>query len=103
MLVSREYAVPYHLGYYDEFSQRVKDSIRAHYTPALEELRDFIRRYSVKRNAWIHLYQPEADAAIKALERRERPAIGRLLESCQALETNNTIVLAADCISGWRS
>ncbi len=35
ILVGREYAIPYHLGYYNQFRQRIIDLLPAHYIPNL--------------------------------------------------------------------
>ena len=73
ILVSREYAIPYHTGYYFPYRQKVIDLIGAMYSDNLDLIKKFIRQYSVDffllergtftpeyivSNSWIKQHQP---------------------------------------------
>ncbi len=46
-LVAAEYDLPYHMGYYTQFRQRLIDLINAQYSSDLRQVQDFIRKYGV--------------------------------------------------------
>jgi hypothetical protein len=113
ILVSREYALPYHTRYYAQLRQRASDLINAHYSPNLTELQEFIHKYKVSlllverraftpeylsRDAWIMQYQPQAAEAIERLKQQSTPAIAKLMKSCAVLETEDYVVLDGECI-----
>ena len=112
VLVAREYAIPYQLGYYRQFSQRTRDLIKAQYSSRLDDVQDFIRRYGVdffvldggaftpdylRRNSWLNQYQPQAGEALRALEQGLYPALERVSVRCAASKTNSLIV-NAECV-----
>ena len=114
ILIGKEYALPYHVGYYRQFSQRVRDLIRAHYSPELAEVRNLIEKYGVDfwlvereafdpeyvaKNKWLQQYQPEASMAVDRLESGTAGAIARLMETCVVFETGNFVVLESNCLS----
>lgn len=113
VLVAPEYAIPYHTGYYAEFSQRAKDLIRAQYTPILAELQQFITKYGIDfwlleqsaftpdylaKNDWIQQYQPEATEAIAQLNLETPAALANLIETCAVFRTGDFILLSAKCM-----
>jgi hypothetical protein len=117
ILVSKEYALPFHLGYYNQIRQRAIDLINAQYSPSLPVLQDFIRKYKidfflVDRNAfkpeailknpglrnWLMQFQPATNEAIARLQRKEEMAIASLIKPCGVLKANNLSVLKAECI-----
>ncbi|MBE9128559.1 MULTISPECIES: hypothetical protein [unclassified Coleofasciculus] len=113
ILVGREYAVPYHWGYYRQFRQRTLDLINAQYSPNPRVVRDFIEKYgidfwllpatpftpdSIANNNWLMQYQPAANEAIAQLEAGKIPALKPLVVPCSVLETQDLVVLKADCI-----
>ena len=113
ILVGREYALPYHVGYYRQFSQRVRDLIRAQYSPDLAEVRNFIEKYGIDfwlvergafapeyaaKNKWLQQYQPEASTAVAGLESGTPGALARLMETCAVFETGNFVVLESGCL-----
>ncbi|MBE9177768.1 hypothetical protein IQ268_04130 [Oculatella sp. LEGE 06141] len=115
VLTAREYALPFHLGYYNRIRLRTVDLLRAHYSPDLSELQQFIQTYTidfillqrgafrpdyVANNSWLMQYQPEANQAIERLNQPERPALARLINQCSVLNVNNLVLLEANCITG---
>ena len=117
ILVSKEYALPFHLGYYNQIRQRAIDLINAQYSPSLPRLQNFIRKYNidfflVDRNAfqpeailnnpglknWLMQFQPATNEAIARLQRQEKLAIVPLIKPCTVLKANNLFVLEAQCL-----
>lgn len=114
ILVGREYAIPLHARYYDQFRQRTIDLIIAEYSSDLEQVQSFIQKYGVShflldrgtftpeylnQKPWLQYFQPATSEAIARLQRGEVPVLSKLGERCSALETETLVVLAAKCIS----
>lgn len=114
ILVGREYGIPYHLGYYQQFRARTIDLIRAHYSPNLDEVRRFAQKYRInfwlldraaftpeylQSNPWIQQYQPAADNAAAALKQGTVPAVQQAINACTVFSNQETIVLKATCIA----
>ena len=113
ILVGREYAIPYHLGYANPFRQRVIDLIAAQYSLKRPELVNFIRTYNVDfwllsrqvfqedflEEGWIQQYPDAIDAAKLNLE-QGRPVLQRSIKRCLVFEdkTNSLLVLDAACL-----
>ena len=113
VLVAREYAIPYHRGYYQQFRQRVTDLITAQYTLEPKIIVDFIKQYEVDlllieknaftieyltNNQWLQQFQPQIDQAIKILENREKTVLEELSDRCNIFKTNNHVLLDSSCI-----
>jgi hypothetical protein len=114
VLVAREYAIPYQLGYYRQFRQRLLDLVQAQYSPDLAEVQKFIQIYGVdfilldpgaltpeyissRRQRWVRELQP-AQAAIDNMKQGKTPALAKVINSCQAFQTQGMLVLDANCI-----
>jgi len=113
VLVAAEYAIPYHLGYYEQFRQRVADLIEAQYSSDPAVVRSFIERYGVdfwlidleaywsdyfEENAWLYQYQPAAQQAEARLQSSQKTALETVRRSCQVINALGSEVLGADCI-----
>ncbi|MBL1178995.1 hypothetical protein [Pantanalinema sp. GBBB05] len=113
VLVAREYAIPYHVGYYNEFKERVSALIQAQYSPNPRDVRRFIEKYDVdfwlldKRafelnyvspKFWIWQYQPTAQAARDSLKQGTVPFIAQMAEPCTAFKQDGLTVLKATCL-----
>lgn len=113
VLVSEEYGIPYHRGYYRQFRQRAIDLINAQYSLNLAEVDNFIQKYGIDfllldrdafkpnyiaKNSWINQFQPPAKKAQTDLKKRVKPALAKLIKPCSVFKTNQFIVLGADCI-----
>jgi hypothetical protein len=107
ILTGREYALPYHQGYYKELRQRTVDLIAAQYTPDLAKLQDFIRQYGVdfwlieqesfktyyvKDDFWLRQYEPQVSGAIATLESGRKPALAKLRRRCSVLRSDRLLV-----------
>jgi hypothetical protein len=113
VLFSREYAIPYHVGYANQFRQRVEDYIRAQYSRDPEELLGFIRTYNINyflierssfnpdylEDNWIRQY-PDAIATAKANLEAGRPVLRRRVNSCTVAEDEEQalVLLQSSCI-----
>ena len=113
ILVSREYAIPYHLGYYRQYEQRTVDLIKAQYSLDSSVVRDFIQKYgidfwllsenafnpdSIVNDKWLIQHKSAATEAIAQLQTGKQPALVKSMSSCSMLETQGLVVLPASCI-----
>jgi hypothetical protein len=115
ILVSREYVLPFHLGYYNQIRQRAIDLIEAQYGEDLSQVQQFVQKYGVDfwvlhRNAfkpeylradsksWLRSFQPVFDEALAGLEQGKVPALSKLMRKCRVAKTPQLIVLEAECL-----
>lgn len=113
VLISREHAIPYQIGYYRQFRQRALDLVTAQYSPDMAVVHDFIRQYGINfwlldRKAltseyindrpWFRQYQPAFDEAKASLDAGTTPALRVAVRRCSIFESNGFTVLDADCI-----
>jgi hypothetical protein len=115
ILVSREYAIPYHLGYYNRFSAKVRDLITAQYSNNLQTVKQFIQQYNITfwlieedsfttkyltENSWLKQYQLEYRKAIANLENNFIPIVAASQDTCQVLTTEQFKVIETKCLIG---
>lgn len=123
ILVGREYAIPYHYGYYSQFRQRVVDLTQAQYSPNLADLKTFIQKYQVdfwlldagaftpqyiQNNSLLRQYYRSnlnQDKLVKitkdifqSLEQGNVPALSKVASNCSVVEIQDFTVLDAKCI-----
>ena len=113
ILVGREYAIPYHWGYYRQFRQRAIDLIQAQYSPNLAQLKHFIQRYGIDlwllenkvltlkyltKDEWLKQYQPATEEALTRLRDGRYPALLGVVKDCSVFKTKGFIVLQTSCI-----
>lgn len=119
VLVGREYAIPYHVGYYRQFRQRTIDLIRAQYSQNLAEVQNFIRTYGIdfwlidraylltpnvmteeqlNTTLWIRQFQPVTAEAATSLEQGVVPALVSTIDRCSVFQVKDLVVLQANCI-----
>ena len=112
VLVSREYAIPYQLGYYQPFIERLRDTIAAQYTSDSETIKAFIKKYRITHwlletdsfqpqyleQSWLKHY-PETTKAIANLQNNQVPVLQTIQDDCTALTVESLIVLDARCLS----
>ncbi|WP_426590209.1 hypothetical protein [Dapis sp. BLCC M229] len=112
-LVAQEYSLPYHVGYYSQFSQKAIDLIQAQYTPNPEEVNNFIQNYGV--DFWLldlTAYDPRyvadkefirqynlTDSIIYQLEQNLIPALSTTMEICSVLTSKRIALLPTSCIT----
>jgi hypothetical protein len=106
VLFSREFAIPYHVGYANQFRQRVEDFIRAAYSRDADALLSFLRTYEVDyllldrasfnpeylEQGWIRQY-PDAINEAKANLAEGRPALRRTVNPCTVAENEEQAVV----------
>ncbi len=113
ILVSREYAIPYHMGYYRPYRQRAIDLITAQYSTDIEVVKELIRKYNitfwlleegsfipdyVHDNNWIRQHEPVAQEAIASLRQGNIPALIAYKDSCAVFSDGRYTVISAECI-----
>lgn len=113
--VAWEYAVPYHLGYYNQIQRRATALIKAQYSSDLSLLQNliqtrgfdfiildktaFTREYMLE-NRWLRQWYHSLSKDILAdFDRGKTPAILQTISQCSRLETEDIIVLKAGCIA----
>ncbi|BDT13855.1 hypothetical protein N39L_35780 [Limnospira platensis NIES-39] len=112
VLMAREYAIPYHLGYYNQILARTLDMINAHYTDDLQTLQDFINQYNVdfwlidpaafspeyiKNNHWMLIFS-EGQKALNLLENNSQFALYQQVNICRVFEQPNWWIVDTKCI-----
>jgi hypothetical protein len=113
ILIGREYAIPFHQGYYNQFRQRVTNLLQAQYSPNLEAVQQVIQQYGIDfwlldqaaftphylaSNRWLRQFQPGVREAQTRLEQGITPAIAQIVPRCTVLSTEHLILLDAACI-----
>ncbi len=123
ILIGREYAIPYHLGYYSQFRQRVVDLTQAQYSQSLADVKTFIQKYQVdfwlldsgaftpkyiKNNSLLKQYYRSnlnQDKLVKitkdifqSLQQGNLPALSTTLPTCTITKIEDFTVLDAKCI-----
>ncbi|MDJ0681975.1 MAG: hypothetical protein QNJ18_19215 [Xenococcaceae cyanobacterium MO_167.B52] len=113
VLVAKEYAIPYHQGYYGQFRERVKDLIAAQYSVDITTIHNFIDKYNVDfwllekdafkikyltNNQWLMQFQSATTEAIKILERNQQPLLQQISDRCTVFKEENLNILSAKCI-----
>ena len=118
ILVSSEYALPYHQGYYSQIKQRAKDLIQAQYSPNLEQVKKIIRKYKidfwlldsqaltleyVRKNHRLQQLNNTATTLVRAqMENGIIPSLLNVQESCRVLDIQDLVLLEAKCILEFR-
>ncbi|NET33298.1 MAG: hypothetical protein F6K19_14970 [Cyanothece sp. SIO1E1] len=112
ILVGREYGVPYHVGYYQQFRQRTVDLIRAQYSPDLAASQALVRQYGIDfwlldqnaftpnylENPWIEQYQPITTEVSTSLAQGQTAALQTIADNCSVFTSGSLAVLSAKCI-----
>lgn len=111
VLVAREYAVPYHVGYANQFRQRVQALIQAQYTLDPNQLRQFLQTYPVDfwlidndsfdpdqiPKQWIRQY-PAAIRQARSNLKQGRPIVQQRSRQCTVLQDQDWRLLSAGCL-----
>lgn len=119
VLASREYAIPYHRGYYETFRDRLNDLLVAQYSGDRAQVQEFIERYGIdwwvldqrsfevdfvagheyKYSRWLRQFQPAQTEIVARLERGEQPVVQRAIARCLVLQEAHIQILEATCIT----
>ena len=123
ILIGREYAIPYHFGYYSQFRQRVLDLTQAQYSENLADVKTFIQKYQIdfwllesgaftpeyiESNSLLRQYYQSdlnQDKLVKItkdifqnLKQENVPALSKIVPNCSAATIQNFVILDAKCI-----
>lgn len=114
ILLGREYAIPYQVGYYSQFRQRTIDLILAQYSSDLTVVKNFIQKYGidfwmvhrgaftpeyVEDNSWLMQYESAQDA-VTFLQLGYIPVLATTISTCTVFQNDSLFVLDANCILG---
>ncbi|MBA2446670.1 MAG: hypothetical protein H0V51_01450 [Chloroflexi bacterium] len=116
VLVAREYALAYHLGYYGELRQRTEELIDAYYADSPRRLVELAERYGVDvflvnraafdqatyADAWAGEFAPFTSAVGDKLRRHDRFALLDLVRRCAAVDDGQVAALPTACIASAR-
>ncbi len=117
VLIGKEYALPFHLGYYRQIRQRSLALIEAQYSPELAPVQQMIQQYGIDfwlldRTAftpnylleknWLQSFQPAFNEASAHLEQKTVSALAKLAKKCSVFESESLMLLKADCIAQSR-
>jgi hypothetical protein len=113
-LVGREFALPHHPAYYDQFKRRVIDLIHAQYSLDKSTLFQFIDQYDIDfflldHNAFtpnyldqgwlIHSsFQDVVHQVSQQLQQSNQPTILQSIEQCHVATTEKLILIDANCV-----
>ena len=112
IFIGREYAIPYHVGYYEQFHERAIALIQAQYTADLQELQDFIRTYGIDywlldkdayeldyaADIWINQYLSDLQPTMDAFAAGATPALSRIPKRCSVIKEADLRLIDAACI-----
>ncbi len=109
-----EYAIPYHLGYYNQIKQRATNFITAQYHEDLQVMKTLIQLEQfdfiivdqsafespyILKNKWLTQWYYSLGQNIEQnLQAGQVPALVQTLDQCSVLETEKLYVLNSDCI-----
>lgn len=112
ILVGREYAIPYHIGYYRSFQARAVDLIQAQYSPDAANVREFIHTYGVDYwivdtkayetdyliQNWTRQYLPRLSEDIQSPLGWSNSVLRSLQAPCTVLTEGPLLVLDTACV-----
>ena len=113
ILVGRETANSFHLGYYQKIRKRAVALISAQYSTDFNQIKQLIQTYNINlllidkaafspdyiaRNWWLMQFQPVASDAIERLQQGKQPILKMFLHKCSVLSSEQYDLLDAHCI-----
>ena len=116
VLVNREYALAYHLGFYRQVEQRASDAIAAYYAESPRELQELASRYGLTvflvnraafepataADAWAGSFAPYTAEVVRRVEGGRRFALEDAARRCGALTEQDVTVVPAACLATLR-
>jgi hypothetical protein len=116
VLVNREYALAYHLGFYRQVERRARDVVEAYYADSPDALVELARRYGVTVflvnraafdpatavDAWAGNFEPYSSDVLRRTERARRFALEDAVRRCGALTEHEVTVVPAACLAARR-
>ena len=112
VLTAREYGIPYHTGYYDQFVERTTAVLQAQYSDDLDMVRTVTQTYGIDfwlldrhafqanylRRSWVWQYDDVVYPIQRSLRRGSRPILKTLHQTCLVFENSSLLVLDAACV-----
>ncbi|WP_158234426.1 hypothetical protein [Limnothrix sp. PR1529] len=112
ILTGKEYAVPYHLGYYRLFRERILRTIEAQYSTHAQSVKFFLARYHISfwlidraafsenylKDSWLEQYPETSEPALQTLRQGQTPLVQSLMNSCAVLQDQTWVLLDAQCL-----
>ena len=116
VLVNREYALAYHLGFYREVERRARDTIDAYYAESPRQVQEFATRYGVSvflvnetafdpataADAWSGAFAPYTDEVVRRVENGRRFALQDAVRRCGAVTEGDVTAMSAACVMTLR-
>jgi hypothetical protein len=116
VLVNREYALAYHLGFYRQVERRAREVIEAYYSETPGPLVDLVNRYGVTvflvnraafdpataADAWAGNFAPHTADVMERMERGRPSALEDMARRCGVLTEGDVTVVPAACIVATR-
>ena len=114
VLVGKEYALPFHLGYYRQIRQRSMELIEAQYSPDLAPVQQIVQRYGIDfwlldrsaftpeyllNKSWLQSFQPAFSEASTRLHQGKSSALAKRVNECVVFESQSLTLLKAACIT----
>jgi hypothetical protein len=110
IVIGREYAIPYHLGYASQFRQQTIDLVTAQSTSDRAELTQFTQSYGVDfwlvnrklfkpkelADSWVSQY-PEAVSVAQKNLAQGKPLLLRSIKRCTVFKQDSLLLLDAEC------
>ena len=115
VLVGAEFALPYHVDFYDLMTERMADLVDAQYSPDLTTVKSFIQHYGI--DLWLvdldfvnpdylteHRWlmnsglKDQAMTVVQDLRQGMQPALSRMMTSCEIFREGHLVVLDAPCL-----
>jgi hypothetical protein len=114
VLMNREYALAYHLGYYREVERRVRDGIAMYYAETPRQLVALADAHGVTAvildpaafdpataaDAWAGSFAPYTSAVLEQLQPRRRFALLDERRRCGAMSEGELTVVLINCLRG---
>jgi hypothetical protein len=111
VLVNREYALAYHIGFYQVVRQRTLDLIDAYYSDSPARVAEFAAKYGVQiflvdrrafdpavaADAWAGSFEPYTSLVMDRLQRRGRFALLDSVRRCSVVTQRDVSVVPASC------
>ena len=107
------YALPYHLGYFEEVTRRSVDLIQAQYSLDADVVRDFLNRNPIAlwmvrpemftpewvgHNRWLRQYTDELEILAIAAAVEQPTILEEQMTTCQAADIPPFVFIDADCL-----
>ena len=116
VLASREHALAYHLGYYDELRRRIDDLIGAYYAESPRQAAELAARHGVDlflvnraafdhstfAGTWAIEFEPFVSRISERLRRERRFALLELADRCSVVDDGEVAVVPVTCLEGAR-